>query len=391
MQQYNRIFLALVLAPFVFSYSFGLDIYIPVIPEMRIFFHTSQFLIQLTMSLFLLGVGLGNLISGPITDQFGRTKFIFAATIIFIIGAIGSAIAPTIEFLIVTRIICALGSSGMLVVAFAIVRDLYSGNECAQMYSWLNAAIGLSPTFAPIIGSYMSIHYGWRAVFWFLLVIGVTALILTKTYIQETLPTHKRKCFDLTIFARYKNVLRNKVFIYHMLFAGFGVAICFSFFSVSPFIIRGLLHVSQLNFGYYFAIFGLVLALGGVISGKLVIEIGIKKTIQVGILLLFIGGGLMLAFQLFMGLHLFSFLTSMAIACLGAIFCTGSGAAGAMEPFSEYTGIASASLQAGQFTIAAIIGSTLMCFPITSSLSYAICIIIVAVLATITQCFTNTL
>ncbi len=379
MQHKSNLALACLLAPFVFSFAFGLDIYIPVVPQMQQIFHTSQFLIQLTLSLFLLGIGLGDIFLGPISDHVGRLKVIYAATALFIIGAIGSALAPNITVLIISRVICAVGSCGMLVVAFAIVRDLHSGENSAQLYSWLNAAIGISPTFAPIIGGYLAVYLGWRAVFWFLVLIGISVIILTVFFIRETLPIQQRRVFNHQVFIRYGLIVRNKIFLSHMLFAASGVTVCFSFFSVSSVIIIHLLGIKEQLFGYYFAVFGLVLAFGGVVAGKVVYEFGIARCVQVGLCLMLAGGSLMLVGHWIFGLHLWVFLGTMAIACLGAVFCIGSGAAGAMEPFPEFAGTAAAALQAGQFIISSIIGTILMHFPIHSSVSYAICIISVSV------------
>lgn len=377
MRAKNRTIIALILAPFVFSFAFGMDIYVPVIPEIREIFHTSQFLVQLTLSLFILTIGIGNLFLGPISDQVGRIKVILISTVLFIIGAIACGAANSIDMLIAARVVCAFGACGMLIVAMAIVRDLFSGDESAQLYSWLNAAIGISPTFAPIIGGYIAVLWHWRAVFWFLGVLGILLLFNCFLFIRETLPKTKRQRIDSNIFSRYKAIFSHPIFLRYMLFAGAGVSVCFTFFSVSPFIIIDLLHVKQQFFGYYFAIFGLGISIGGAIAGKLVTKIGVKSTVKIGLSLIAIGGMLMLLANLLFGLHLYLFLITVFIATFGAIFCLGSGAAGAMEPFADFAGTAAASLQAGQFIIAAIVGSILMRFPIHSSISYAICLLLI--------------
>lgn len=377
MQQKNRAIIALILSPFVFSFAFGMDIYVPVIPEIRQIFHTSQFLVQLTLSLFILGIGIGNIFMGPISDQCGRLKVIFFSTLLFIAGALGCGAAPSIGFLIAARVVCAIGACGMLIVAFAIVRDLFSGDESAQLYSWLNAAIGISPTFAPIIGGYIALLWHWRAVFWFLAFLGLLVLLNSLFFIRETLPVEKRQRFDRHAFGRYKIIFSNPTFLRYMLFAAAGVSICFSFFSVSPFIIMKLLHVKQQMFGYYFGIFGLAISVGGIVAGKVVSKFGVDVTVKAGLVMICLGGLLMLLANLIFGLHLILFMLTVFISSVGAIFCLGSGAAGAMEPFPDYAGTAAASLQAGQFVIAAIIGTILMRFPINSSIPFAICILLI--------------
>jgi MFS transporter, DHA1 family, chloramphenicol/florfenicol resistance protein len=378
MHNKTRIIIALILAPFVFTFAFGLDIYIPLIPQMKQVFHTSQFLIQMTLSLFLLGIAVGELIIGPLSDQFGRFKVSIISILLFAIGSLVCAVATSIAVFISGRIICAIGASGMLVIAFAIVRDLFSGDESAQVYSWLNAAIGISPTFAPIIGGYIAFFLGWHAVFWFLVLMGAGILVLTFLTIRETHPVKRRKKVDKDVVLRYINIFRNINFLRYSLYAGLGVSICFSFFSVSPFILINLLGIKEQHFGYYFACFGLVLVFGGIIAGKVVYQQGVDKTIHYGVILVALGGTAMLVYNILFGLHAYSFLVTMAIACTGAVFIIGAAAAGAMEPFPEIAGTAAASLQAMQFLVAAGIGSTLMLFPIHSSIPYAICLLLIA-------------
>lgn len=381
MKHHNKFILIFILAPLVFSFAFGLDIYVPIVPEMQRVFHTTPFIVQLTLSLFLLTTGIGQLIIGPLSDQFGRYRIIALSAILFIIGSILSACSVDIGMLIMARMICALGACGLLVVSFAIIRDLYSGKESAQMYSFINGAIGISPTFAPIIGGYLAVTWGWQAVFWFLAALGILVLFTTCFFITETLPYERRQKVGRNILQRYWTVFRNKSFLVYACFAGLGITIFFCFFSVSSFIIIDLLHIAVQNFGYYFAVFGLVLLFGGFITGLLVMRFGINKTIFYGILLILLGGLLMLFTNIYLGLHLMTFLFSTAIACFGAAFLAGAAAAGVMEPFPHMAGTAAAGLGASQFIISSAIGTLLMHWPVTSSISYAICIISVAVVA----------
>lgn len=381
MKQHNKFILILILAPFVFSFAFGLDIYVPIVPEMQRVFHTTPFMVQLTLSLFLLINGIGQLLIGPLSDQFGRYKIITLSGVLFIIGSVLSALSVDIDMLIAARMLCALGACGLLVVAFAIVRDLYSGNESAYMYSFLNGAIGISPTFAPIIGGYLAVAFGWQAVFWFLAALGILVLLTTYFFISETLPHENRQRVGRNIFQRYWSVFRQRSFLVYATFAGFGITIFFSFFSVSSFIIINLLHVAVQHFGYYFAVFGLVILCGGFITGLVVVRIGINKTIFYGVILMLLGGVLMLLSDIYLGLHLATFLVTTAIACFGASFLAGAAAAGVMEPFPHMAGTAAAGLGAMQFIISSLIGTLLMHWPVTSSTSYAICIISVGIAA----------
>lgn len=381
MKNYKTSALVLILTPFVFSFAFGLDIYIPIVPQMTEIFDTTPSMIQLTLSLFLLITGIGQLIIGPLSDQFGRRKTFYASSFLFAIGSLVCANSGHISLLITGRVISAFGACGMLVNSFALVRDLYGGNKGAKIYSFLNGAIGISPTFAPIIGGYLSFYFGWQSVFIFLMAIGIFGLIVTNFFIEETLEPKERVKIDEAILKRYLTILTNRQFIIYALIGGCAESVFFCFFSISPFMIIDLHGIPTHEFGYYFAVFGLVIGLGGFLSGKLTERYGIQKTIVLGIGLMFLGGFSMLAWDYFQALSLAGFLLPMAIACTGAMFLVGGTASMALQPFASIAGTASAAFGALEFGIASIVGSLLMLFPVVSTVPYAIFIVILALIS----------
>jgi predicted MFS family arabinose efflux permease len=274
-----------------------------------------------------------------------------------------------------------MGACGMLVTSFALVRDLFSAEKSAQMYSFLNGAIGISPTFGPIIGGYLSAYFGWESVFLSLACIGVFAILITRLFIQETHPPEKRIPMDLAIFKRYWEIFCHPQFITYALLAGLAEAVFFCFFSISPFIIIGLHGIPTHEFGYYFAVFGAVIALGGLGGGKLIEMIGIQKMIWIGIALMLAGGVSMLAWHYLAEASLQGFLIPMAIACTGSMFVLGGSAAAALEPFGTFAGTASAAFGTLDFGMSAIAGSLLMLFPTTSTVPYGTLIVLMALLS----------
>lgn len=381
MKDYKVYQLIFILSPFVFSFAFGLDIYIPIVPQMTQIFETSPSLIQLTLSLFLFIIGAGQLVIGPLSDQFGRKKVFYISAACYALGSLCCAFSTHIAWLILGRVISALGACGMLVTSFALVRDLYSSEKSAKMYSFLNGAIGISPTFAPIIGGYLAVYFGWQSVFFFLGIIGLFSLLITKTYIKETHPVENRVKIDRSVLQRYIGIVKNRQFLIYSLLAGLGEGIFFCFFSISPFIIIDLHEIPTQDFGYYFAIFGSVIALGGLSSGKLVEKIGIPKTISIGIALMAIGGISMLAWYYVNALSLAGFLIPMALACTGAMFLVGGAASVALEPFGAIAGTAAAAFGAIEFGLSSLIGTLLMLFPTTSTVPYAVFILIMVAMS----------
>ena len=147
MWKYSPLKTILILGPMVFAFALAMDVYMPVLPEMREALNTTQQMVQVTLSLFLVVTGVGQLFLGPLSDQLGRFKVILLSSILFVIGSILCAVSTTIDFLIFSRVIQGLGCCGLSVCAFAIIRDAYSGKTSSMIYSFINAIISISPIF----------------------------------------------------------------------------------------------------------------------------------------------------------------------------------------------------------------------------------------------------
>jgi Bcr/CflA subfamily drug resistance transporter len=381
MKNFKTAHLVLILTPFVFSFAFGLDIYIPIVPQMADIFDTTPALIQLTLSLFLFFTGVGQLLIGPLSDQYGRKKIFYISSAFYALGSIGCAFSPHIFWLILGRVVSSFGACGMLVSSFALVRDLYTSDKSAKIYSFLNGAIGISPTFAPIIGGYLAVYFGWQSLFFLLTLIGLFGMIITNRFIEETHPPEKRVVMDQAVFRRYWDIFRNRQFIIYSTIAGLAESVFFCFFSISPFIIIDLHGTPTQEFGYYFAVFGTVIALSGFVSGKLIEKFGIHTTSAIGIACMFLGGISMLIWYQINPWSLQGFLIPMAISCTGAMFLVGGSASIALEPFGKVAGTAAAAFGAFEFGLASIVGSLLMLFPTTSPVPYGIFIVVLGVLS----------
>ena len=381
MKNYKPYQLVLILTPFVFSFAFGLDIYIPIVPQMTEIFHTTPAMIQLTLSLFLFTTGIGQLFIGPLADHYGRKPIFYASSLCFLLGSLGCAYSSHIGWLIAARVISSFGACGMIVASFAVVRDLFSSEQSAKMYSFLTGAVGISPTFAPILGGYLAFYWGWKSVFFCLALIGAIALCITKSFITETQDQANQAPINRGVFRRYFEIFTHRQFLIFGSLAGLAEGVFFCFFSTSPFIIIDLHGIPPHEFGYYFAVFGLVIALGGFASGKVCEKIGIHLSVLLGIAFMLMGSLCMIACHLLTLPSLSGFLIPMAIACTGAMFVLGASAAAALEPFGKIAGTASAAFGALEFGLSAIAGSILMLFPVTSTFPYGIAILIIALVS----------
>ena len=370
----------MILGPAAFVFAFALDIYIPIIPQLHHVFHASQEQLQLTLSLFMFAMAFGQLFYGPISDQYGRLKPSIVAGIIFIIATVICATANSLLTLYLGRILQALGCCGLLVNAYAIVRDSFSGTDSARIYAYLNCFISISPLFAPLIGGYLDHAFGWRSVFWALLVLGALTMFCAVFLYHESHPHQKRTKLSMQVFSRMNGILANRTFRYYTLSASIAITVYFTFFSISPYIIITLLGVSPEHFGIYFSVLGATLILGSLICGKLVQRIGIDNTLLVGISLIFLGGASMALCNWLIGLTLGGFLFPFALAGTGAALSIGAGQGGAMEPFGEIAGTAAALFGAIEFFTCSIGGLMVMHWPIHSTQPLALFYVAIALI-----------
>lgn len=384
MKHLNFYSVLFILSPLVFTFAFALDIYIPAVPDMPKIFHTSQATVQLTLSMFMLICGFGQLFVGPLSDQYGRRKITLISIAIFTLGSLLCVLSPSIGFLIFARSVQALGACGMMVTAFAIVRDLFEGKENFKAFSYLNGSIAISPLLAPLIGGYLIYWFNWQASFVFLTIFGIFTFLLIYKKVTETRPPEHKIVMDRQLFKRYLTILQNVNFRSYVSCASSGMAIFFTFFSSSSIILIKLLDVPIQYFGYYFALIGIVFFLGSLLSAYLTSHIGLYKSVFLGSILLIGGGVWMLGWELIHGLTIWGFMVPMMLTGLGGAIFVGGGAAGSLEHFKEMAGTASALLGASQFVFAFFVGTLVLLIPVTSTRNLSLTILVLGAFCLIT-------
>ena len=285
----------ILLAPLVFGFILSMDIFVPDIPSIVTALHTTPDIAQITLSAFMLTLGIGQLILGPFSDQIGRYKVAIFSSLLYLLSSIACSYADTIYILILARIIQAIGACGMLVVAFAATRDQFNDKQAGQMYSLLNCCIGLSPLVAPIIGSYLNVYYGWRSAFWFLSIVALIIFIITLCFFKETLPKTKRLPITKQLITRYIQVLKNFCFIANVFLVVAGMSMFFTFFSFSPYILINILHKPESDFGFYFFLVGFTFFIGSYVSAYIIKRSSLLKVAMTGIIINLLAGLWMLS------------------------------------------------------------------------------------------------
>lgn len=375
--------LVFLLSPLVVSLAFAMDIYVPALPHIATLFSVSASAMQLTLTVFMLTAGLMQLIVGPLSDHFGRKPLAIVMTLIFACGTLLCSYAHSITSLIAFRMIQAIGACGMLVVAFAIVRDVFSGVKSAETYSFLNGIIAFSPMFAPFIGSYLDVHYGWPSTFLALLAIAFAAIATTYFGLSETLPKTRRIRLQGNIFKKYCDIGVHPVFVIYTFATCIGLSYLYLFCSISPYIIIRLLHIPEINYGFYFCFMGISFFVGSILSGGIVARLGVYRTLIVGFAITLLGGIIMTAWYFVTGLTINNFIWPMLLIGVGGTFCMGAGSGGAMDPFPDHAGAASALSGAARFLFSGIVGSFLITSTVSSTLPLAVSAIVFSVIGLI--------
>ncbi|MED7789233.1 multidrug effflux MFS transporter [Francisella sp. 19X1-34] len=378
MWKYSPLKTILILGPMVFAFALAMDVYMPVLPEMREALNTTQQMVQVTLSLFLVVTGVGQLFLGPLSDQLGRFKVILLSSILFVIGSILCALSTTIDFLILSRVIQGLGCCGLSVCAFAIIRDAYSGKTSSMIYSFINAIISVSPIIGPLIGVQLATHFQWQSAFIFLTGLAIIAFLIVVIFVKESLPIERRKKMSWDVFARYLYVGKSLQFWAYSLTAVSGMASFFILFSMTPYIIN-YLGYSISKIYVVFGSAGVAFLVGSLLSGAIVNKLGVYNTAIFGVACVFVAGITSLTIYMIYGLTLWGFFAPCFFATFGAAFTTGTGASGSLEPFFEIAGVAAALFGTMEFAISGVIGSIAMLFPATSSLPIAITMIVMSI------------
>ena len=342
------------LMPLVLALPFAMDIYVPAIPGMTVYFYATPAVMQLTLNLFMLVSGMAQIFMGPLADHFGRRRLTLWLTLLFIIGCGVCAMADHISVLILGRVIQALGSCGMMVMAFTIAKDLFDGVKLAKSCSYLNMVVACSPMFAPFVGSYLHIHWGWRANFLILVLMGVVTYLLHSLLLPET--TQVKQPMRFALFSVYWQTMKDQCFLCYAAASAFGLTYIFLFCAMSPVILMTHLGVPEAQYGYYFAFMGISFLLGSMIANILVSRVGIYRTVLAGFVLSLVGGMVMFAWYALYGMSTWNFVIPMLIVGSGGSCAMSAGSAGAISHISSNTGLASSLCTGLRFSFAAVMG-----------------------------------
>jgi len=249
----SRVKLILVLGSLIALGPLTIDLYLPALPSIPADLETTEAAVQLTLTGTLLGIALGQLLVGPLSDAYGRRRPLLVGVAVHVLASLLCVLAPTVEVLGGLRLLQGLGAAAASVTAMAVVRDLYTGNAAAVLLSRLMLILGAAPVLAPTLGGEVLRHTDWRGVFLVLAAAGLAVMGLAARSLEETLPPHRRRSGRVVGTLRtYRSLLRDRVFVGLIMVAGLAMAAIFAYVSGSSFVLQEQYGLSEQRFGLLF-------------------------------------------------------------------------------------------------------------------------------------------
>lgn len=322
----------------------SIDMYLPSLPTLADNMHTTTSLAQLSLTACLLGLAVGQIVAGPLSDVRGRRGPLVISLILYAAASLLCVFAPNIGVLIVLRFVQGLTGAAGIVISRAVARDLYSGKELTRFFSLLMLVNGLAPIAAPVLGGIVLNFVSWRGVFMVLCLVGVAMLIVVVLGLPETLPVHRRSSGGLKqTLGTLGHLFADRRFMGYAFSQALVTGAMFAYIAGSPFVLQDIFGVSPQTYSIIFAVNGLGIALFSQLTGRLVGRFNERQLLLSGLLIAAVAGISLLTVA-FTGGQLLAVLVPMffAVSCVGIVSTTTTSLA--MQSQQRSAGSASAML-----------------------------------------------
>ncbi|WP_253447405.1 multidrug effflux MFS transporter [Halomonas sp. Y3] len=333
------------------------DMYLPAMPAMAEALGTGPDRVQLTLSLYMAGFALAQLLCGPVSDRFGRRPVMIAGIALFLAASLLCALAPNIEWLLVGRFLQAFGGAAGPVLGRAAVRDIHGPLEAGRILSYMASTMALAPALAPVVGAGLLLFFGWESVFVVLALYAAVMLAVLVLLLPEPLPRERRQSIaPRAILANFRLLLGQRTFIGYTLVNAAAFSGLFAYLSGSSFVLIEYLGVAPTLYGVLFTLIVAGFFAGTLVSGRYSHRLGRDRLITRGTLICAAGGAAMAGLAL-LGVH-----TPWAVVGPHMVFMLGVGIlmpqtmAGALAPNAQCAGAASSLFGFLQMSIAAVVG-----------------------------------
>lgn len=358
--------------------QFASDIYAPSLPAIAENLNTHINYVQWSMSIYMLGVAISQLIYGPISEATGRKPPMIVGLIIMCIGSLVCLWAQTIEMVIVGRLIQGCGAGACAALWRSVFRDVYSGAELAKYGSYLVIFIMFIIPAAPALGGYFQEYFGWRANFVFMSVYSILAIIAIIFWFKETsIHHHPERLKHSYIIRTFHSLLTSRIFmgVTFATFLSYGALFCW--FTVGPILLIHEVGLTPVEFGWLSALGGgSAYALAGILNGKFVTRLGMPFMMRIGFSIMIFSGVLLVVFYYLFGMNAWTIAIPGILFYFGSTFIWPNAFATAFTPFGKIAGYAGALYGFMQISGGAVISwivSLLPYNPIVLGLTFMAC------------------
>ena len=332
----------------------SMDLYLPVLPALTADLGASTSAAQLTVTACLLGLALGQVVAGPLSDRFGRRRPLLIGVGAFIAASAWCAVSQTIEMLVAARLVQGLTGAVGIVIAQAAGRDLYSGARLLRYYGRLTVLGGLAAIVGPVIGGQLATVTDWRGTFVFLAVVGVAILAASAGVLRETLPPGSRRAGGLSDTGRvFRRLVSERVFLGAVLITGFVNAALFAYLSGATFVLQGIYGLSPQGYSYAFGLNSLGFMVFGFLAGRIAERWSVYGTLVAGLIMVVAGaGGVLLTATAH--LPLAAMVVSLLTMVSGVAVTTPPSTSLALENYPEVAGSAASLLGLARFAFGGV-------------------------------------
>lgn len=341
--------LAVVLGLLTIFGPISMDLYLPVLPALTAELQSTTSVAQLTITACLLGLAIGQLVAGPLSDRFGRRTPLLIGVVAYTVTSVLCALSPTIETLVLARFVQGLAGAVGIVIAQAAGRDVYSGGKLIRYYGRLTVLGGLAAIIGPVIGGQLATFTDWRGVFLFLAGVGVAILVASLVVFRETLPKDHRITGGLShTLNDFRRLLADRMFVGAVLITGFTYSAIFAYLSGATYILQGLYGLSPQEYSLAFGLNSLGFVIFGFIAGRLAEHWSERGTLALG-LAMALAGALGLLATALLNLPLTAIILSLLTMVSGVAVTSPPATSLALKDYPEIAGTASSLLGLARF------------------------------------------
>lgn len=328
--------------------------YLPGLPAMTAQLHTTPAVAQLSLTTCLVGMAVGQLVAGGLSDALGRRRPLLVGLAAYAVASVLCAVTPSAPLLVGLRLVQGLAGAAGIVIARAVVRDLRSGRGAVKLFASLMLVSGVAPVLGPTLGAGVLRLTSWRGIFMLMAVFGAALFIAAALFMRETLPDERRHTGGLrTTVAAFRVLCTDRAFVGYVLTSGLTFAALFSYISGSPYVLQGVYGLSQQWYGVIFGLNAVGIVSANQVSGLLVSRFRSQSLLVVGLVVL-LCAGLYLAAVTLAGLGLAFVLTGMFALVASCGLVMPHIAALALTDHPDSAGSASAMLGTGKFVTGAL-------------------------------------